>query len=173
MLVILKSNYRYIIVDLLIFLILFLLPSIAHLFPFPIYLIEPMRIAVFIGYLLTKNTYNVAFLAFTIPLFSYLTTGHPLFFKALLISIELATNILLFILFYQKIKLGDFFSIVVSIIVSKLFYYGVKFLFLGFGLLSGPLVSTGLQGQMISVLILSGFFVLLFRNFTKIENNGE
>ena len=90
MLVILKSNYRYIIVDLLIFLILFLLPSIAHLFPFPIYLIEPMRIAVFIGYLLTKNTYNVAFLAFTIPLFSYLTTGHPLFFKALLISIILA-----------------------------------------------------------------------------------
>ncbi len=172
MITLIKTNYRHIYIDMCIFLSLFLLPSIGHMFPFPIYLIEPMRIAVFTGYLLSKNAYNAALLAITIPIFSFLTTGHPLFFKATLISIELLTNILFFIFLYQKLRIGAFLALVASVVVSKLIYYGIKFLFLSLGLLSGSLVSTGLYEQIITLVILSVVFGILYSRFFKSEKNG-
>lgn len=94
--------YKTILIDVAIFLVIYLLPSISHLFPFPMYLIEPMRIAVLATYLLTRSKVNTSIIAVSIPLFSFLVTGHPVFFKSFLISVEFLTNILLFIYFIEN-----------------------------------------------------------------------
>ncbi len=155
--------YKTILIDVAIFLVIYLLPTISHLFPFPLYLIEPMRIAVLASYLLTRSTVNTSIIAVSIPLFSFLVTGHPVFFKSLLISVEFLTNILLFIYFMEKLGIKTLGAMILSIIGSKIFYYGLKFIFIEVGLIEGSLVSTGLIGQIIALLIISIVFTILYR----------
>jgi len=162
-----RQNQRHLLVDVSVFAVIYLLPALSHLVPFPLYLIEPMRIALFAGYLFSRNGYNAAFLAVTLPLFSMWTTGHPVFFKSLLISVELLANILLFILFFQRFRLNVFVALVSSILLSKVIYYGFKFTFLQGGLLAGNLISTGLQNQLITLLGLAMLFSVLFHYFFK------
>ncbi|MBK9042496.1 MAG: hypothetical protein IPN97_04635 [Saprospiraceae bacterium] len=137
--------FRTIAVDVAIFLIIYLLPTISHLFPFPLYLMEPMRIAVLASYLLTRNNVNTSIIAVSIPLFSFLVTGHPVLFKSLLISVEFLTNILLFIYLIEKSGIKTFYAMILSILGSKIFYYGLKYTFIKGGLIEGSLVSTVLQ----------------------------
>jgi len=167
MIILLQKHSRVIFLDLSVFIALYLLPSIAHILPLPIYLLEPMRICVFAGYLLSKSTYNAVFLAVTIPIFSFLTTGHPLFYKAVLISLELSANIVIFIFLYRKWHIHGLFSIVVSIILSKLLYYAFKYVLIQYGFISGSLVSTGIVNQIIAMIILSVVFYVLFSLFYK------
>jgi len=171
MIAVLKSNYRHLLIDLSIFLCLFALPSIAHLFPFPLYLIEPMRIAIFIGYLLSRNTGNAIFLALAIPLFSFITTGHPVFYKSILISFELVLNIWLFIFLFQKIKLSPFLAMILAIFISKILYYTMKYTFLQLTLIHGSWVSTGLQSQLVVLIILSALFGFLFNRYFKVSKD--
>lgn len=155
--------YKTILIDVAIFLVIYLLPTISHLFPFPLYLIEPMRIAVLASFLLSRSKVNTYIIALTIPLFSFLVTGHPVFFKSLLISVEYLTNILLFIYFTEKLGIKTLGAMTLSIIGSKIFYYGLKYVFIEVGLIEGSLVSTGLIEQIIALLIISIVFTILYR----------
>lgn len=155
--------YKTILIDVAIFLVIYLLPTISHLFLFPLYLIEPMRIAVLATYLLTGNKVNTSIIAVSIPMFSFLVTGHPVFFKSLLISVEFLTNILLFIYFIEKLGIKTLAAMILSIIGSKIFYYGLKFIFIEVGLIEGSLVSTGMTGQIIALVIISIVFTILYR----------
>lgn len=173
MITIINSSYRHVIIDMGIFLALFSLPSIAHLFPFPLYLIEPMRIAVFMGYLLSSNTSNAIFLALVIPIFSFFTSGHPVFFKTILISFELGINVGLFVLFFQKAKLSPYLAMLLSIVISKIAYYALKYAFLQFALLKGSWVSTGLQSQLIFLFGFTVLFGFLFNRYFKFLKNDS
>ena len=55
---------------------LYLLPSFSHVTALPLYIFEPMRVALIIALLFT-NRANAYFIAFTIPLASAMITGHP------------------------------------------------------------------------------------------------
>ncbi|MDZ7795663.1 MAG: hypothetical protein U5N56_00845 [Candidatus Marinimicrobia bacterium] len=87
-----------------------------------------MRVVLFAAYLFSRNHINAVILALTLPLFSLLTSGHPVLPKALLMSAELAVNVLLFVYLLKNVKWGIFLSLISATLVSKLLYYGVKFI---------------------------------------------
>jgi hypothetical protein len=150
------QEYWFVIVsDLVIVMGIFLIPTLAHLSPFPIYYLDPMRILLLIGYALTKSKNNSIILAIGIPLTSTFLSGHPLGYKAILISVELLLNMTLYFKFIKVFQRYRALSLFTSIIASKLIYYMLKFIFLRYSLIYGPLVSTSIVVQLISVTAIS------------------
>lgn len=162
-----KSKSRILFIDILVFAFILVIPAISHLVPFPLYLMEPMRVGLLIGYFLSRNVYNGLFLAITIPLFSTISTGHPLLLKSILISLELSVNMAFFYFLFFKLRWGLLSSILISIVSSKLVYYAIKYLFLEIGWLQGNLVSTGLQSQALALAAISLGIWLFFRSKHK------
>lgn len=163
------SKYKILITDLFVFLLVFIIPTISHILPIPVYLIDPMRILVFTTFLLTKNSSNTYILAFSIPIFSMLVTGHPIFFKSILIAIELSSN-LFFLIFGLKKKIMPMsIKIILSIFMSKIIYYGMKFVLLSLGWLEGNLISTGIGFQLTTILGITLVFSVLFNKSFKIS----
>jgi hypothetical protein len=155
---------RNILVDIVIFACIFFIPALSHLAPFPLYLLDPMRLLLFAGFLLTRQNTNALLLALAIPLFSSLVTGHPPMFKAILISIELSVNLILFIQLINKTKLHVAISVFLSMIASKFVYYGLKSVFIYSGLIEGELITTNLWIQLGTVLFITVTFYLVWMN---------
>lgn len=132
-----------------------LVPSLAHELAFPVYRFEPMRLALFTGLLWTGRR-NGFLLALVMPLVAYLTAGHPAPPKLMLIQVELVANVWLY---DRGLALTRRFAVAaaVSTIVSKLAYYGLKYLLIEIGWLGGRLVSTDWRAQLaVLVLIVGG-----------------
>ena len=142
---------------------MYFLPAASHALGFPLYLLEPMRFVIVISFLMldTKGAY---FLAATMPLFSFIVTGHPFFPKLIIITIELVS----FVFFYYHIRkriATPFWAIITSMIVSKFLYYGLKYVLILALLLNSELISTPLFIQSITILGYSAIFLLpRFRN---------
>lgn len=153
---------RIVLTDLLVFLMVYITPALAHVMPVPLYMLDPMRLLFLTGMVLARSTGNSYLLALTIPLFSSLVTGHPSFMKGTLISFELAANFYLFTQFLkiEKIKLPV--ALLTSILLSKVIYYGAKHLYLNAGLISGELISTPLYLQFLTVIIVTAEITLIF-----------
>ena len=77
-------------------LFVFFVPALSHMFALPLYVLDPMRLAVLGVLLLTRSWKNALVLALMLPLFSLAVSGHPVFPKCLLIAFELSANVLLF-----------------------------------------------------------------------------
>ena len=150
-----------IVLDILLLSTIYFLPTFSHLIGFPLYLLDPMRIVVLGSLLLLGNRKNAYFLAFTIPLFSFIVSGHPVFPKNLLISIELVTNLIFFVLINKRIS-NTFISMFSSIVISKLIYYGLKYLFVIFGFLEMEIISTSLLIQLAVALSISILFSIFY-----------
>ena len=153
---------RNITIDIVILACIYFIPALSHIAPFPLYLLDPMRIFMLVGYVLTRQNANAYLLAFTIPLFSYLVTGHPPLFKAILISVELMVNILLFVQLLNHTKLHMAWALFLSIIGSKLVYYVLKFAFINFGLVEGELITTDLWMQLCTAVFVTTVFTLIW-----------
>jgi len=164
-----SSTYKSLIIDFVIILIIFFIPTISHILPFPLYILDPMRILVFITLIFSNNKTNTIIIAMLIPVFSMIFTGHPTFWKSFLISTELLINILIFFSLYQKVKIPLWASVLISIIVSKLIYYCLKYLFINLGLIEGSLISTPLLTQLLTVGILTILAVLMFRKKPSLQ----
>lgn len=154
---------RNTVVDIGVFIAIYFIPAMSHLVSFPLYILEPMRVFLFIGYLLSKSTPNALFLAFTIPLFSLATTGHPVFYKATLISVELVINIYLLHRLVNYANFPVFVSLALATVVSKIGYYVAKYIFIKLALLNGTLISTNPLLQLVTLLSLSAIFALFFK----------
>ena len=142
-------------------LFIYLVPTLSHLTAVPFYLIDPMRLAVLGALLATKNWKNALVLAVTLPLFSSAIGMHPVFPKCLLIAVELAANVLLFVWLARILNAG--IAAFISIMCSKLLYYGLKAAVLYAGLLQMELISTGLWIQFAVAVLISVAFALLWR----------
>lgn len=151
---------RNTVIDLTILASIYFIPALSHIAPFPVYLLDPMRVFMLLGYLLTRQNANAYLLAATIPLFSALVTGHPPFFKAVLISIELMANIFIFIQLLRQNKLNPAIALFISIFASKLVYYSMKFFFIKFGMVEGGLITTAISVQIGTMLFLTLSFYL-------------
>ena len=139
---------KIILVDIAIFTLLFFVPAISHITLLPLYLFEPMRVMVLISLLLLTNRSNAYFLALTLPIFSFLVSGHPIFPKNILITTELMTNVFFFVLLSKKLPCWKreykmFISMFLSIFLSKVAYYALKYMLIYFGVLEIGLISTG------------------------------
>lgn len=154
---------KILLTDVLILTLVYFIPALSHVMPIPVYLLDPMRILLLTGFLLSRNNTNAFILAATIPLISTIATGHPPFYKAILISIELVSNIAIFVYLLKKISWSAPILLLIGIVASKIIYYSLKFLFIQFALIDGALITTNLLIQLATV----SFVTLLFWIFYK------
>ena len=160
-------------------------PALSHLTAVPFYLLDPMRLAVLGALLASRSRVNGLVLAVALPLLSFGISGHPVFPKCLVIAAELSVNVLLFSWLVKAftarlssrsgdgaaghltggaapVRIG--LAAFISILLSKAFYYGLKALVLGAGLMQMELVSTALWVQLVVAVTISVCFALWWRN---------
>ena len=146
-----QKHRNVLVIDVVLLATLYLLPSFSHLTALPLYRFEPMRIALLIALLFT-NRANAYFIAFTIPLASAMITGHPVPFKALLMGIELAILVARYAYFLRLQRIPAFAALIAAMLFSKVVYYTMKTVALSAGWLTGNLVSTPVQTQLVLAL---------------------
>lgn len=151
-------------IDLGIIAAIYLLPGLTHILPVPLYMIDPMRLLLFLT-LITTNRMNSLVLAASIPFLSTLFSGHPVFPKNILISAELSLNVMVFHWIMGK-KDSLLLAGAASILSAKVFYYVLKYGFITAGFLGGVLISTPLEYQLIPIIILP-FMLFGLDKFTK------
>jgi len=160
-----RANIKTYLIDFALLLFIYFLPAISHLFAFPVYYLDPMRIALVVALIHTSKK-NSFLIALTLPLFSFIISSHPQLIKSFLLSTELLLNLAFFFLLKDKLK-NVFVSLLASIIISKAIYYLLKFAFINFALLNDSLFSTPYYFQIISALLLSIYIYLVNRSETK------
>jgi len=155
-----RSNTWAIVFDVLAISFIYLVPTISHLLSIKLYLLEPMRIMIILAMVHTRRE-NPYILALTLPFFSYLISGHPLLVKSGLIAIELAAMV--FVFFTLARYVHRFAAIFASIWISKLLYYGLKYIAVMTILPEEPLVGTPLLLQLGTSVAFSIYVWLMFR----------
>jgi hypothetical protein len=138
---------------------IYFVPTISHLISLPLYFIEPMRMMLIFSLVHTHKN-NAYLLALTLPLFSYFLSGHPVFPKMLLITFELSFNVFLFYLLNSKMK-NVFPAILLSILISKLAYYLIKFVLINMAIIHSGLISTPIFIQILTTLVFSTYLYLM------------
>lgn len=144
---------KVLVLDVLSVFAVYIIPAMSHLLAYPLYLFDPMRLIVLIGFMVYRNKWNSCVLAVTLPLVSFLLSGHPVAIKNGLIAVELLTNILLLAYMLDK-RANPTLSLVTSIGASKLFYYGLKYTVIAFGFLNADMVATDWIYQIIVVVMI-------------------
>lgn len=143
---------------------IYFVPAFSHMLGLKLYLIEPMRLMLIFALAHTHKR-NAFILAFTLPLFSFVISAHPVLLKTGLISLELMLNVGLFYFLMKRMHvLGAIFA---SIWASKLIYYGLKYLAVLTIWPGDSLISTPLYIQLISSSVFSIYLFLAFRNRTE------
>jgi len=146
--------------DITAFALIAFLPAISHMLTVPLYLFEPMSILLILSIVHTSKK-NSFIIAASLPIISFVLSAHPVFFKVILIASELALTVGLFYFINQRIK-NMFVVTVVTILLSKIYYYIGKFLLIKLTLIEGELVSTPLYIQGIVILVLSVYVYFIF-----------
>jgi len=151
-----------ILIDLTALAFIYLVPALSHLMRLPVYLIEPMRLMLVLAMVHT-NRQNSYLLALTMPLFSFIISGHPVFAKMFLIGMELSLNVFLFYLLSRRMK-HIFPAIFASILLSKAIYYLVKFGLIQMAVINTGLVATPLLVQLVMAVAFSSYVAVFFTN---------
>jgi hypothetical protein len=155
----------YLVTDILLVAFMYLLPTLSHLTSIPFYLFEPMRFALVFSIIVT-NQKNSFLIALTLPLVSLILSSQPGFAKNILITAELAINVLVFYQLQKRFS-NNFIVMFLSILIAKVFYYVNKLLFINFGLLEGDLVSTPKWIQYIVMICLSIYAAIALKSKGK------
>lgn len=141
---------------------IYLVPTLSHLLSLPVYLIEPMRLMLVLALVHTSKR-NSYILALTMPLFSFIISGHPVFAKMFLIGMELSLNVFLFYLLAGRMK-HVFPAIFISILLSKAVYYLLKFALIRLAVMETSLVATPLLIQLVMTVVFSSYLALMLKN---------
>ena len=153
------------ILDLFAVAFIYLVPTVSHLFSYPLYIFDPMRMMLILA-LAHSTKRNSFILALSLPVVSFLISAHPAFLKALLMTGELTINVFLFYILQKKFS-SVYLSVFASIIIAKIFYYLGKVLLVNFSLLKMDVVSTSLLLQLLLALIFSTYVYLIWRSKTE------
>ena len=161
-----KSIWPIAVLDAIALGMVYFVPAISHLTSIPFYIIEPLRIMVLISLVVFGSKRNALLLAITLPLFSFAIAAHPVLVKSILISVELIINVLAYTLMVKKFG-APFWPLLITIMVSKLAYYLMKYIFISVGFLSSSLVSTPLMTQFIVAILTTIVFYFLHKLSVK------
>jgi hypothetical protein len=136
-------------------------PSLAHLFSFPVYMLEPMRLMMILSlaHSTKKNSY---LLALALPLFSFLVSGHPEPVKMMIITAELVLNVYLFYLLAARVR-NIFLSGFLSILLSKLLCYLAYLVVFSLAFVRDEAGTMFLGVQLLTSLIFSGYLYAIFK----------
>ena len=113
--------------------------------------------------LVHTNKRNSYILALSMPLFSFIISGHPVFAKMFLIGMELSLNVFLFYLLAGRIR-NVFPAIFISILLSKAVYYLLKFALIRLAVIDTSLVATPLLIQLVMTLVFSSYLGIILKN---------
>ncbi len=160
-----RKTIKALIFNVSVFLFIFLVPAISHMLMLPVYYIDPMRIALILVLLHTTKS-NAYIIALTLPLFSFLLSGHPVLPKMLLITAELTLNVFLYFFLVNKIKSVPA-AVLTSVIGSKVFYYLIKLVLINTAILSTGLVGIPVYMQVIMALLFTGYAF----GITRVKNS--
>ena len=158
------KHFRVMLIDIITFITIYFLPAFSHLLSFPLYQLDPMRLAIVFSLVHTrrKNTY---FLALSLPLFSFLISSHPSLVKVVLISSELFLNVYLF--YFIKDRIGaNFVTMLISVLFSKMFYYSMKLFFIDINLINGQLITTPVYLQ---ISMIFAFSIYIYSSFAHLK----
>jgi hypothetical protein len=147
-----------IMIDLAALALIYFTPAISHLLRFPLYLAEPMRLMLILAMVHTRKA-NAYLLALTMPLFSFVISAHPVFPKMVLIGIELTLNVFLFYLLSSRIR-NLFAAAFMSILLSKVVYYLLKFSLIHLAIIGSGLISTPVLAQVVTTLAFSLYLAI-------------
>jgi hypothetical protein len=162
-----KETLRTILIDLFALSFIYLAPTAAHLLNFPVYMLEPMRLMLIVS-LAHSSRKNSYILALTLPLFSFLVSGHPELLKMLVITAELALNVFLFYLLLRR-GLNMFVSALMSIVFSKLFCYLLYLAVFSWAFVQAEAAPLFLGIQVATTLVFSGYLYVISRSH-PVEN---
>lgn len=146
-------------------LFIYLVPALSHLFNIPLYLLEPMRIMLVLS-MAHSGKMNNFIIALTLPLFSLLISTHPALVKTGLITTELFINVGLFYFLSKKIQ-NSFIAMFISIMISKMVYYSLKFVLIQTALMNGDMVATPIVLQIVMTFIFSLYIYLISQRTEK------
>jgi hypothetical protein len=166
----LRRHRSVLLIDVVLLVALYLVPSLSHATALPVYMLEPMRIALIIALLFT-NRANTYFIAVTIPLASVLITGHPEPLKAVLMCIEFSVLVAAYGFLAQRLRIPAFAALTAAILLGKVVYYSMKSVALGAGWLSGSLISTPLKTQLVLAVGTAAVFGLI--QYYRVGNNQD
>ena len=124
-----------------------------------------MRVMLFSLILATpRYKINHRIIAVLLPLFSFVVSGHPIFVKSVIMSVELLINVLIF--HWMMEIMSVFKSVALSVIIAKVIYYMLKGFLIGGGLLKMNLISTDIVIQLVVLLLVA----LLFKFVYPVKN---
>ena len=152
---------KALLLDIIALAVVFFTPKIGAFMHLPFYMIEPMRLMVVLS-IAHSSRINSYLLAFTLPLFSWAVSGHPEFYKMLVMTGEITANVLLFYYLIRKID-SAFLSMIISIIVSKALCYALYLVFFSMMFLMEEADPSFLISQVITTLVFSFYVFLIFR----------
>ncbi len=150
---------KALIIDILALGFIYFTPSIAHLLNFPVYMLEPMRVMLILS-LAHSTRQNSYLLALTLPLFSFLVSGHPEAVKMMIITAELTVNVFLFYLLADRMR-NLFLAGLVSILGSKVLCYLAYLVVFSMAFVREESGTLFLVVQLITTLIFSGYLYFL------------
>lgn len=164
-----RDMVRIVIIDLLLYVSVYFIPIISHITSFPLYLVEPMRLMLFALIFITPHSNNNHYwIAFTLPLVSFVFSGHPLFLKSIIMSLELVINVAVLHALINKTPM--FLAVLISVLVSKVAYYMVKLVLIFFGVLNMEIISTRIGWQIGVALLLALIGELINKKQKGAEN---
>ena len=134
--------------------------DISRFIGYPVYVLDPMRMMIILAFAFTPR-WNSWILALLLPFVSYYIGSHPVITKTTLMAFELLLNVWLFWFLLDKTKIS-LLAILISIVFSKAVYYLLKFLCIQIGWLSGSVIATPLDVQLITTLAFSVFIFLVY-----------
>ncbi|MFP4065120.1 MAG: hypothetical protein ACLFN2_02825 [Bacteroidales bacterium] len=164
-----RSSIQAIIFDIFVLAFIYLVPTISHMLSIKLYLLEPMRLMLIFAMVHTRRQ-NAYILALTLPFLSYFISAHPVLVKSLLIAIEL--SVMVFVFFRLAPRIHTLGAIFASIWISKLLYYGMKYVAVMTVLPGESLVSTPLWLQLITSVAFSVYVYIMFKNHTGKDPSG-
>ena len=165
-----NGTTRVVLVDAMVLLSFYMTIVFAHVLPFPLYQLDPMKILVLVT-VMYSTRWNSVTIAAVLPVLSFLSTGHPIFPKFLIMSMELMIFSWVMSFLIQK-QSGAVMTFISAILVSKLAYYAIKAGAIGFGVLNQQLVSTELWVQLQAIILLGVIYAMIqyFQNHHQSEN---
>jgi hypothetical protein len=147
--------------DLVALALVYFTPKIGELIHLPFYMIEPMRLMVVLS-IAHSSRVNSYLLAFSLSLFSWVISGHPEFFKMLVMTVEMTANVFLFYYFFRKID-SAFLPMIISIVISKVLCYAMYLVFFSMMFLREEADPSFLVAQVITTLVFSSYVFLILR----------
>lgn len=153
----LQRYTKIVCIDVCIIAAAYLCTAMSHLIAFPLYVLDPMRVFLLSSLLLCGSRKNAYAMAVTLPLFSFLVSGHPVFPKNLAIMAELIANVALFSFLSGRMR-SAFTAMLASIAASKALYYAIKSVLVFSGALAMNVVDTGLGYQALVAIAVSSLF---------------